>query len=128
MTVELAVLTPALFLLAVLLMVFGRLSIAHQEAVEAARAGAEVAAVQPNPASAQGEASKLAGSDLLGPSPACADHRVGVDTSQFVSGGWVRVGVSCTVELSDLPVPGLPAATTFSVSASAPIDPYRTVG
>ena len=52
---ELVVLTPVLFLLALMILVFGRVSEARQQVVEAARAGAEAAAVLPDAQSAESE-------------------------------------------------------------------------
>ncbi len=43
-------------------------------------------------------------------------------------GGYVTVTVACHVELSDIALPGMPGSTTVEASATAPIDPYRSVG
>lgn len=128
MTVELVVLTPVLFLLALMVLVFGRVSEARQQAVEAARAGAEAAAVEPNASSAQSGAAEIAGAELFGRTRACVSGTVVVDVSQFVPGGSVTVEVACSVDLSDLSVPGVPGSTTVRASATAPLDPYRAVG
>jgi Flp pilus assembly protein TadG len=125
--VELVVLTPALFLLALMMIVFGRVSEAHQQVVEAARAGAEAAAVLPDARSAQGGAADLAVADLFDRTHTCSEESISVNVSNFAPGGSVTVAVSCSVNLSDLSVPGVPGTTTVRASATAPIDPYRSV-
>jgi Flp pilus assembly protein TadG len=125
--VELVVLTPVLFLLALMMLVFGRVSEARQQAVEAARAGAEAAAVLPDAQSAQSEAIQQATLDLFDRTHTCSGGGVSVDVSRFVPGGSVTVEVSCNVNLSDLSFPGVPGSTIVRASATAPIDPYRSV-
>lgn len=128
MAVELVVLTPALFLLAILILAFGRVAEARQQVVEAARAGAEAAAVQPDSSTAQEGAARLAVRDLFEGAHTCAGDQVTVDVGRFAPGGSVTVDVTCTVTLSDLSVPGLPGSTTLRASSTAPVDPYRSVG
>jgi Flp pilus assembly protein TadG len=127
MAVELVVLTPVLFLLAVMVLAFGRVSEARQQVVEAARAGAEAAAVLPDATSAQSGAAHLAVLDLFERTHTCTGGNVSVNVSDFKPGGSVTVEVACDVDLSDLSVPGMPGATTIRASATAPIDPYRSV-
>jgi len=128
LTVELVVLTPVLLVVILASLVFGRVSEARQQVVEAARAGAEAAAVLPTVGTAQWVGSTNAVIDLLGRSHTCAHAAIAVDTSHFVPGGYVTARVSCLVLLSDIGFPGLPGSTTVSASATAPIDPYRSVG
>lgn len=125
--VELVVLTPVLFLLALMVLVFGRVSEARQQVVEAARSGAEAAAVLPDARSAQSGATQLVTLDLFDRTRTCSGGNVSVDVSRFTPGGSVTVVVSCNVDLSDLSVPGVPGSTMVRASATAPIDPYRSV-
>jgi Flp pilus assembly protein TadG len=53
LTVEIIVLTPVILLIALTVLIFGRVTQSRQQVVEAARAGAEAAAVMPNAADAQ---------------------------------------------------------------------------
>ncbi len=127
LAVELVVLTPVLFLLALMAMIFGRVSLARQQVTEAARAGAQAAAVQTGAPGAQAAAAQLAVADLVDQTRTCVADQVTVDVSRFTPGGSVSVVVSCNVDLSDLAVPGMPGSTTLRASATAPIDPYRAV-
>ncbi len=126
-TVELVLLTPAVFLIALAVLGFGRVSESNQLVVEASRAGAEAAAVQPNAASADAGAAESAVVGIFDRAHTCAQAWVSTDTSHFYPGGWVKVTVACQVSLFDLAVPGLPGTKTVEASATAPIDPYRAV-
>jgi hypothetical protein len=127
MAVELVVLTPAVFLIALAVLAFGRDSESRQLVVEASRAGAEAAAVQPSAASADAGAAESAVVGIFDRAHICARPSVITDTSHFYPGGYVSVTVVCQVNLSDLAVPGLPGTVTVQSSATAPIDPYRSV-
>ena len=128
LTVELAVLTPVILVVALASVVLGRVVEARQQVVEAARAGAEAAAVLPGVSTAQWVGSTNAVVDLVDRTHTCARAYVSVDTSRFTAGGYVTAHVSCQVLLSDVGFPGLPGSTMVTASATAPIDPYRSVG
>ena len=128
LTVELIVLTPVVLVIALISLVVGRVVEARQQVVEAARAGAEAAAVLPTVGTAQWVGSINSAVNLIGSSKTCAHASITLDTSHFTPGGYVTAHVSCLVLLSDVGVPGLPGSTTVSASATAPIDPYRSVG
>ena len=128
LTVELVVLTPVLLVVAMVTLAFGRISEGRQQVVEAARAGAEAAAILPSAGTAQWVGAMNAVINLLGRSHTCAQVMVSVDTGQFSAGGSVTVHVLCEVLLSDLAFPGLPGATTVGASATAPLDRYRSIG
>ena len=66
--------------------------------------------------------------DLIGRTHTCAHVSITADTTDFVAGGSVTVHVTCQVLLSDLAFPGLPGSTVVQASATAPLDPYRSVG
>jgi hypothetical protein len=128
MVVEAVVLVPVVVLFAVFAIALGRLEIAHEQVVAAARAGAESASVMPGPAQASAAASAAAVPAVFGSRRTCSPLEVSTDTADFAPGGEVEVQVRCTVSFSDLLVPGLPGSTTISASEVAPIDPYRAVG
>jgi hypothetical protein len=127
LVVELVVLTPVLFVLALCTLVFGRVSGARQQVTESARAGAQAAAVMPSAQSAQEAAGESAVVGGDGRPRSCTRTLVVTDVSHFYPGGYVRVTVTCAVDLSDLSVPGVPGSTSISESTTAPVDPYRSV-
>lgn len=128
LTVELVLLTPALFLIVLTIVTFGRISQARQQVAEAASAGAEAAAVSSTASGAVTGAQLDADAALGAHAHTCRQPRIETDTGHFYPGGFVTVTVTCRVALSDLAVPGLPGATDISTSSTAPIDPYRAVG
>jgi Flp pilus assembly protein TadG len=123
----LVVITPVLFVLALMLLACGRVTEARQQVVEAARAGAESAAVLPSPAAAQTGAAEAAVVGIFGRGQTCVHAQVVTDLSHFQPGGYVSVTVTCEVGLADLSIPGLPGSTTVRATSTAPIDPYRSV-
>ena len=128
LTVELVVLAPVVLVVAMGSLVFGRVSEARQQVVEAARAGAEAAAILPTVGTAQWVGSMNAMIDVIDRAHTCAHVAISVDTGHFVPGGTVTVRVACQVLLSDLAFPGVPGSTVVRASATAPLDPYRSVG
>ncbi len=127
LTVELVVITPVLFAIALTVIVFGRVSEAHQQVIEASRAAAEAAAVEPTAASAQSGAADIAAVGGFSSSHTCVHAVVSTNVGHFYPGGYVSVTVTCQVSLSDLGLPGMPGTTTISSSSIAPIDPYRSI-
>ncbi len=127
LTVELVALTPVLFGLAVFALAFGRIGEARQQVVESSRAGAQTAAVQPTAGQAVSGATAAAVEGSLGRSHFCPHPQVITDVSHFYAGGSVTVTVVCTVDTSDLSVPGIPGSVTVRASSTAPIDPYGSV-
>ena len=128
LTVELVVLTPVLVVIAMAILVFGRVSEARQQVVEASRAGAEAAAVLPTVGTAQWVGAINAVINLIGRTHTCAHVAISTDTSHFTADGYVTVHVACQVLLSDITFPGMPGSTVVLASATAPLDPYRSVG
>ncbi len=125
--VETIVIVPVVFMFAIVSLVFGRVSTARQEAVEAARAGAQAAAVMPDASQATMAATSNAEIVASNAPRSCAHASVSVDTSSFRPGGWIRVSVTCVILLADVAVPGIPGSATATASAVAPIDTYRSV-
>jgi Flp pilus assembly protein TadG len=127
LVVELVVITPVLFVLAVAILAFGRVSEAQQQVVEASRASAETAALLPDAVSAQQGWADTAAVGAIDSTHTCVHLQVLTDVSHFFPGGFVTVTVVCEVDLSDLSVPGIPGSTTIRATSTAPIDPYRSV-
>lgn len=128
LTVELVLLTPALFLVVLTVVAFGRISQARQQVADAASAAVEAAAVAADASSAASAAQLDVEAELDGSLHSCADPSIGTDTSRFYPGGSVTVTVTCHVALSDLSISGIPGSTSIRASSTAPIDPYRSVG
>jgi Flp pilus assembly protein TadG len=128
LTVELVILTPVLLLAVLMVVASGRVAEAHQQVVEGARAGADVASVQRDGSGARIAAEVDATVGTSDHARTCGNRTVATDISHFYPGGYVTVTVSCRVPLSDLAFPGLPGSTVVQATSTAPIDPYRAVG
>ena len=124
-TVELVLLAPLLFAFFCFVIGLGRLDEAHGQLVGAARDAARAASDTRSPADAIAAATSTAQADLTGAGLTCRHADVHVDTAGFTPGGIVTVTVSCTADLADVTVSGVPGAKTLTAHASAPLDRYR---
>lgn len=128
-SVELALLAPALLLLLSFAIWAGRTQIARNAVQEAARAAARDASLAADATTAQADAIEQARQTLARQDLRCQDLAVGVDTAGFrvpvgVSDD-VTVTVRCTVAMSDLLAPGLPGAVAVTASFASPVDAFR---
>lgn len=120
---EFVIVVTVLIAFVALLVGMGQLFHAKGEVTDAARNGAQAAVVAATSsmAVAQGQAAARA---TLSPIP-CRALDVTVDTSRFAPGGAVAVKVSCTVNLSDAAIIGIPGSVTVTSTVSAPMESYR---
>ncbi len=120
---------PAFGLFLVLIILGGRVTIAHQAVESAAAAAARAASISRTQGQAQSAASAAATTSLRNQSVNCTATHVRVDTSGFAApaGTPASVGatVTCVVNLSDLALPGLPGSRSITATASSPLDTYR---
>lgn len=128
-SVELALLAPALLLLLSFAIWAGRTQIARNAVQEAARAAARDASLAADATTAQADAIEQARQTLARQDLRCQDLGIGVDTAGFrvpvgVSDD-VTVTVRCTVAMSDLLAPGLPGAVAVTASFASPVDAFR---
>jgi Flp pilus assembly protein TadG len=125
--VELAVLTP--FVIAVLLLVvgFGRVTQGRQLVDQAAAAAARAASLANTPGQAEADGREAATDTLTRAGVSCTGLGVMVDTARFHAGGDVSVQVRCTADLSGLALAGLPGAMTMTATAQAPLETFREI-
>ncbi len=128
-SVELALLAPALLLLASLAVFAGRSQVAEGAVAEAARAAAREASLARDPATAAALAGAQAQGTLAAQDLNCQRTRVDVDTAGFSAPpgqpGDVTVTIACVVGMADLLAPGLPGALTVEAAFTSPVDAYR---
>ena len=123
---ELALLTPVCILFLFVAVGLGRLGLARGNidgaARDAARAGSQARTADEAVAAATAATNdSLAANNLT-----CADLAVNVDTGQFRPGGFVRVDISCRVEMTDLVGMWTPGASTMTARGLAVVDTYRS--
>ncbi|KQY48008.1 TadE/TadG family type IV pilus assembly protein [Cellulomonas sp. Root137] len=127
-TLELAIITPALILLLGTLVLAGRVQTTASAVEQAARSAARDASLARTPDAARAAARAAATRELA--TTACVATAVGLDTTGFAArvgqDGVVTATVTCTVNMADLAVPGLPGVRTMTAQATSPLDRYRT--
>ncbi len=129
-TLELTVLAPAILILLALVIVAGRIEIAHQVIDQAAQTAARAASLARDPATARTQALAAATTELRTGDLHCTGTRVTVDTTGFAipvgRPAQVSVTVACTVTLDALSVPGVPGTRQETATATSPLDTYRS--
>ena len=128
-SVELAILLPVGFLVLAMLVIGARIGLVGDRISGVAGIAARDASLARSAVAAEQLASAGATTALAGRGLHCADVQVSVDTSGFAAApgvpASVTVVVSCTVDLSDIGVAGLPGSRTLRDTATSPLDPAR---
>ena len=126
--IELVLLVPALMLLLMFAVAGGRVAIAHGSVQQAAADAARAASIARTAGTAQTTAVAAARATLANQGLTCASMTVTLDTSGFATPvgtpASVAATVSCTVELSELALPGLPDRVV-SATVTSPLDVFR---
>ena len=124
---ELAVATPAVLLVLLLIVAAGRMSTAHSQVQEAARDAARAASLQRTLPAAVAAAQTATSQSFAAQQVHCtnlATHTTGTFDGPGV-GGSVHVTVSCVVPLSDLSPLPLPGSRTITADSTSVLDTYR---
>ena len=128
-SVELALLAPALLVLLSFAIVAGRVQIAEGAVAEAARAAAREASLARDDVTAAALAGAQADRTLAAQDLRCQSTSVDIDTTGFQAPpsqpGDVTVSITCVVGMADLLAPGLPGSVTVEASFTSPVDAYR---
>ncbi len=130
MTLELAIVFPAVLLLLGLVVLGGRVQVAAGVVEHAAAAAAREASLARTPQTAHARAAAVAAGTLAGQGITCTPQAVTVDTAGFAAPvghpAEVAVDVTCTVTFGDLTIPGLPGQRTLTGHATSLLDTFRT--
>ena len=128
MTLELAILAPALLLLLAALILAGRVETTSAAVEHAARVAARDASLARTPESARTTAVTSAARELA--ATACVSSDVAVDTSGFAApvgtDGRIAVTLTCVIPVADLAIPGIPGTHNLTAQATSPLDRYRS--
>ena len=132
-SVELAILLPALVVIIALLVGAGRLALARISVQQWADSAARTATLARDAHSAQARAHAVVASDAGGSDLRCAGGwQLTVDTGAFAlpvgQPGTVRTTVGCPVAMADLLLPGVPGTILVEADASSTLDRYRGRG
>ena len=128
-SVELAILLPVAILVLAMLVIGARIALAGDRISGVAGIAARDASLARSSAAAEQLATASAADALASRDLHCADIQVTVDTAGFASTpdalASVTVAVTCTVDLADIGVAGLPGSRTLRDTATSPLDPAR---
>lgn len=127
--IETAIGVPAFLLFIALIIGAGRIAIARQSVEAAATEGARSASIARTRSAADHDAITRATATLENQQLQCVTTQVVVDTSGFAvpvgTPASVSVTVTCTVNLSDVAIPGLPGTLPITETMTSPLDTYR---
>ncbi|MFD9464496.1 TadE family protein [Streptomyces sp. NPDC060027] len=130
--IEAAIVLPSLIMFLCLAIAGGRIVTSQAKIDAAAEDAAREASIHRTAAAAQDAAHSAAAESLTDQGIACASTTVHVNTGGVSvpvgQVGTVTVTVTCTVNLSDLLLPGVPGARTLSSTATSVVDQYRQRG
>jgi len=121
----LVLITPLVVAVALIVVLVGRRVDVAASVRSAAAAGAQAAALERSPASAE-HAGRVVARRLLDSTSTCGEVRVEVDTALFAPGGSVTVTAGCVVAVDG--IESVSGSGEWSVSSAvATVDPYRSV-
>lgn len=127
--IEAAVGVPAFLLFIAMIIGAGRFAIAQQAIDAAAADAARSASIARTQSLAESSATAGATARLANQQLQCLSTRVNVDVTGFAAPpgtpATVTATVRCTVNLSDVTIPGLPGDRTITSTMTSPIDTYR---
>jgi Flp pilus assembly protein TadG len=129
-SLEVAILGVVLLLLVLLAFAAGRTMLAANAVADAAFDAARAASLQTTASAAAAEARSAARQSLDGNGLHCVRVDADADTSGYgrpvATDASVTITVSCTLSNARLTaIPGLPAHTTLTSSATSPLDRFR---
>ncbi|MCX4617905.1 TadE family protein [Streptomyces mirabilis] len=130
--IEAAIVLPSLIMFLCLAIAGGRLVTSGAKIDSAAADAAREASIHRTAAAAQSAAQTAAAESLNDQGITCASTSVSINTGGLSvpvgQVGTVTVTVTCTVNLSDLLLPGVPGARTLTSTATSVVDQYRQRG
>ncbi|GAA2917273.1 pilus assembly protein [Streptomyces erythrogriseus] len=128
--IEAAIVVPPLIMFLCLAIAGGRLVTSGAKIDAAAEDAAREASIHRTAASAQSAAQAAAAESLDDQGITCASSSVTIDTSGLSvpvgQVGTVTVTVNCTVNLSDLLLPGVPGSKSLTSTATSVVDAFRS--
>lgn len=119
------------FILAFVLVViaFGRIALTELSIKSATGAAAREASLSSTSEEAQIGAREMAEAALANAGVSCTSLTVVIDSSGINAPlgvvGTVSATVTCTLDLSDIALPGLPGTRVVTVTERSPVDPYK---
>ncbi|MFC5639301.1 TadE/TadG family type IV pilus assembly protein [Streptomyces bullii] len=130
--IEAAIILPSLIMFLCLAIAGGRIVTSGSKIDSAAEDAAREASIHRTAAAAHSAAQSAAAESLDDQGIKCVSTSVNINTGGLSvpvgQVGTVTVTVTCTVNLSDLLLPGVPGAKTLTSTATSVVDQYRERG
>lgn len=130
--IEAAIVLPALIMFICMAIAGGRIVTSGAKIDAAAEDAAREASIHRTAGSAQSAAQAAAAQSLNDQGIKCSSASVNINTGGLSvpvgQVGTVTATVTCTVNLSDLLLPGVPGAKTLTSTATSVVDQYRQRG
>ncbi|MEU6496850.1 TadE/TadG family type IV pilus assembly protein [Streptomyces sp. NPDC046984] len=130
--IEAAIILPSLIMFLCMGIAGGRIVTSGAKIDSAAEDAAREASIHRTAAAAQGAARSAAADSLNDQGIACASTTIDINTGGLSvpvgQVGTVTATVTCTVNLSDLLLPGVPGTKTLTSTATSVVDQYRQRG
>ncbi|MET9879244.1 TadE/TadG family type IV pilus assembly protein [Actinacidiphila glaucinigra] len=128
-SVQAAIVAPLLIAFLCLAIAAGRLAVSGAKTDAAAEDAARTASLERTQLDAESAAADAATRSLENQGVRCASTNVDVDASGLAvpigQVGYVTVTVRCTVDLSDLLLPGAPGSKTLTSTFTSVVDAFR---
>jgi Flp pilus assembly protein TadG len=128
--IQAAIITPLLLAFVCMAIAAGRLVLSGSKINAAAEDAARAASIERTYSAAKSAAGETAATSLDDQGLKCASRNVSVDAGGLTvpvgQVGYVTVTVTCTVNLSDLLLPGAPGSKTLTSSFTSVVDAYRS--
>ncbi len=128
--IEAAIGMPAFMLFVGLIIFAGRVAIAHQAVAAAATEAARSAAIARSSSAAISDGSAAGAASLANQQLHCTSSSISVDPQGFNvpvgTPAQVKATVQCSVDLSDLALPGVPGTLTITETMTIPLYTYRS--
>ncbi|GAB4590058.1 TadE family protein [Nocardia sp. IFM 10818] len=128
--VEFVIIVPAVLLIIGVIIVAGHVGLAHQKVEHAAAEAARAASIARPAATAAGPAARTAAeADMIAQGLRCTSKRIDTDVASLSLDpgipAFVRVTITCEIELSVLGIPRISGHRTITHTAVSPADTYR---
>lgn len=128
--VSLILIAPVIMLILGSFIGLGRIALADMEVQTAANAAARAATLSQTQHAAQSSAHATATATLAQRGIRCTNLKINTSTNALNNASnplaTVNTTISCTVNLSDVSVPGLPGTRTITASGKSPVDIHRS--
>jgi Flp pilus assembly protein TadG len=125
-----AILAPGVIAFFVLVVIAGRVVLAHQAVDAAAFSAARTASLTRSAGAAAAEGDAAARASLASQGVNCRSLTITIDVSEFSvpvgQSATITAQITCVAELSDVALPGMPGTMTLVSSFTSPLDRYRS--